>query len=165
MAVYIFLNYSPVASKLVEVSEANYSAQVEGKEYVRITAYRFYMTEVSPSTFTALFGNGQYSAGKSGYADFIDRYGRSEGLFPADVGYASIYLFFGAAGVLIFFLLLLRVSSIKLQEQYRYARYYIYFLFLGNIAGSTLLGSIPILCIALYIISKNKKISKPSALY
>ena len=126
--------------------------------YIRITAYRFYMTEVSPSTFTSLFGNGQYAAGKSEYSEFIDRYGRLEGLFPADVGFASIYLFFGAAGLLLFLTLLFRVWRIKVIKEFKYAKYYISFLFLGNIAGSPLLGSIPMLCIALYILTKGNRL-------
>lgn len=155
---WALVTYSPLVQNLVQSSESDLAMQPDGTEYIRITAYRFYMTEVSPSTFTSLFGNGQYAAGKSEYSEFIDRYGRLEGLFPADVGFASIYLFFGAAGLLLFLTLLFRVWRIKVIKEFKYAKYYISFLFLGNIAGSPLLGSIPMLCIALYILTKGNRL-------
>lgn len=140
---------------LKERTEQELDSQEEGEDNVRIAAYKFYFSDVSRNILNDVFGNGFFSLGKSKYGDFVDKYGRSQGLLPADVGYASIYLYFGAFGLLVFGLILIRVLRIKVPDDYQYAKYYIYFLYFGNIAGSTLLGTIPTFCLALYILSKG----------
>ncbi|MCR9063526.1 MAG: hypothetical protein NXI00_06155 [Cytophagales bacterium] len=132
-------------------------AQQEGEDNVRIAAYKFYFTEVSRNVLNDVFGNGMFTLGKSKYGHFIDYYGRSRGLIPNDVGYASIFLYFGFFGLLIFLSILWLVLWTSVPPEYEYAKFYVYFLFLGNVAGSTLLGTIPTFCMALYIISLGKR--------
>lgn len=140
---------------LKERTEQELDSQEDGEDNVRIAAYKFYFSDVSRNILNDLFGNGFFSLGKSKYADYVDKYGRSQGLIPADVGYASIYLYYGVFGLTIFGLILIRVLRLKVNDDYYYAKYYIYFLYCGNIAGSTLLGTIPTFCLALYILSKG----------
>lgn len=156
-AFWVILLVSPVISALIEKSETEYSGQKEGDENPRVGAYRFYFTDVSPNVITDLLGSGRYSLGKSKYGQFIDKYGRSQGYVPADVGYASIFLYFGFVGLYLFFRLLLKTLRTKVPNEFAYAKYYIVFLFLGNIAGSTLLGTVPVLCVALYVINISRE--------
>ncbi|MEJ2905703.1 O-antigen ligase family protein [Pedobacter panaciterrae] len=157
-AFWVLLIVSPVISALIEKSETEYSGQKEGDENPRVGAYRFYFTEVSPNVITDLLGNGRYSLGKSKYGDFIDKYGRSQGYVAADVGYASIFLYFGFVGLFLFFKLLISTLRTRVPNEFAYAKYYIFFLFLGNIAGSTLLGTVPVLCVALYVINISREL-------
>ncbi|MFD1771567.1 hypothetical protein [Sphingobacterium suaedae] len=147
---------SNIFQGLQERTNQELESQEDGEDNVRIAAYKFYFNDVSRNILNDLFGNGMFSLGKSRYGDFVDKNGRSQGMIPADVGYASIFLYFGAVGLLFFFIILYRVIRLKVPPTFSYAKYYIYFLFLGNIAGSTLLGTIPTLCLALYILSKGQ---------
>lgn len=140
---------------LKDRTEKELESQEDGEDNVRIAAYRFYMTEVSRNVLNDIFGNGLFSLGKSRYGDFVDKYGRDQGLIPADVGYASIYLYYGIIGLALFLVILFKVIRLDVENKYRYAKYYMYFLYCGNIAGSTLLWTIPTICIALYILSKG----------
>lgn len=149
---WLLVNFNPVISALIEKSETEYAGQNDGDENARIGAYKFYLFEVSPNVITSIIGNGQYSLGKSEYGDYIDRYGRSQGYIPADVGYASIYLYFGIFGILIFIALIVAVLRLNVASEFLYLKYYIVFLYTGNVAGSTLLGSVPLLCLALYLL-------------
>lgn len=149
------LLFSSIFEGLQQRTTQELESQEDGEDNVRIAAYKFYFNDVSRNVLNDLFGNGMFSLGKSRYGDFVDKHGRSQGLIPADVGYASIFLYFGLAGLLFFGLLLYRVLRLRVPPAFAYAKYYIYFLFLGNIAGSTLLGTIPTLCLALYILSKG----------
>lgn len=166
---WILVNFVPVISKLIEKSQTDYANQVDGNEYVRFGAYKFYLFGVSPNIVAVLFGNGLYSLGKSDYGDYIDKFGRSQGYIPADVGFAAIYLYFGLIGIFFFILILYKAITLKVHPEANYAKYYLVFLYVGSFAGNTLLGSIPLFCVALYILllsKKNKQIVqfKPIAL-
>jgi hypothetical protein len=97
-----------------------------------------------------------YSLGNSKYGNFIDKKGRNEGYYTADVGFAGIYLYFGIMGLLLFILILFKVFVTSIHPNYLYTKYYIIFLFLGNFAGNTLLGNIPLFCVSLYLITLSK---------
>lgn len=155
LTVWYLLPDNMIINKMMKLTQNQYEAQVlESKEDIRLSAYKFYLFDVSPSFFNIVFGNGMYALGKSDYGNFIDRYGRGNGYIPADVGYASIYLFFGIFGLGIFALITIRVLNQHVPESYIYAKMYIIFLMLGSFAGDTLLGSIPTLCMALYILDR-----------
>ncbi len=144
-----------VVSDLVDYSLNDYERSSE-EENIRIGSYRFYMTEVSNDWYTQFFGNGQYSLGKSRFGDFVDRFGRSNGYIPADVGYAYIYLNFGVLGIFVFVLLLIKSLTIKIDKRYSYIKYYMIFLFLVNFTGNAILGGLPFVILSLYIIDKAK---------
>tara|TARA_R110002167_G_scaffold25703_2_gene88969 strand:- start:9213 stop:10430 length:1218 start_codon:yes stop_codon:yes gene_type:complete len=152
----------PFIAKLVEVSQAQVE-RTEDDDDVRVKAYSFYMIEMPTNVFTGIFGKGMYTLQRGNYyGDYINTNGRDKGLIPADVGYAFIYLLFGVSGLLLFFLILIKAVFQKIPEEYMYLKYYIYFLMLGNIAGSPLIGTIPTFCMAvyiLYVLNNNKKIA------
>jgi hypothetical protein len=161
--VYSLIWYSftqiPFVSKLVEVSEAQIQ-RTDDDDDVRLKAYNFYMIEMPTNVFTGIFGKGMYTLQRGNYyGDYINKYGRDKGLISADVGYAFIYMLFGVSGLVLFFLILIKVIFQKIPEEFMYLKYYIYFLMLGNIAGSPLIGTIPTFCMAVYIlyVLNNKK--------
>lgn len=150
---YLLVTYVPVINNMISLTQEQ---QTEGDDYIRSLAYEFYLHNVSPSVITDIFGNGQYSLGKSPLGDYIDTYGRSLGLIPADVGYAYIFINFGYLGWLFWLLILYFVIAAKLPNRYVYIKYYILFLYLSNFAGNTLLGGIHLLIISIYIIDYVK---------
>lgn len=149
-ASYFFYENVPVVKSLVEYSLVDYENSVED-ENIRLSAYKFYFS-VSDNLFSVIFGNGQYSLGKSDFGNFIDRYGRSNGLIPADVGYAYIYLNFGLLGIFIFLYILLKSLFLKVSSSFKYVKYYICFIFLVSFTGNTILGSLPFLIMSLYLL-------------
>lgn len=140
---------------LKDRTEQELESQEDGEDNVRIAAYRLYTTGISRNILNDIFGNGLPSLGKSTYGEYIDKNGRDNGLIPNDVGYASLYLYYGFVGMVLFLFILVKVMRIRVDKQYSYAKYYIYFLYCGNVAGSTLLWTIPTICLALYILSKG----------
>jgi len=152
----------PFIAKLIEVSEQQIENNNENED-VRLQAYKLYMTEMPTNLFTATFGKGMYTLNKgSKYGDYINKHGRQYGLIPADVGYAFIYLIFGISGLVIFFLILIKAIFQKIPEEFLYTKYYIYFLMLGSIAGSPIIGTIPTFCMVVYILhvlNTKKKIA------
>lgn len=150
---YIMIEYVPMVSNMINLTMEQ---KEEGNDYVRAMAYDFYLHDVSPNLLTDIFGNGQYSLGKSPLGDYIDKNGRSFGLIPADVGYAYIFVNFGYLGWLFWLLIFAFVMFAKLPEKYVYVKYYVLFLYLSNFMGNTLLGGIHLLAISIYMIDKIK---------
>lgn len=155
---YLLYENIPILKSLVEYSLNDYDNSIE-EENIRTLAYKFYFN-VSNNWFSVFFGNGQYSLGKSDFGNFIDRFGRTNGLIPADVGYAYIYLNFGIFGLLIFSYLLIKSLMLKINNRFTYVKYYISFIFLVNFTGNTVLGSLPFLIMSLYLLDCGNYISK-----
>ena len=148
---YVFVTYVPVINNMISLTQEQ---QTEGSDYVRSIAYDFYLHKVSPNILTDIFGNGQYSLGKSPLGDYIDTHGRSWGLIPADVGYAYMFINFGYIGWGIWFLFFFLIITAKIPERYVYIKYYVLFLYLSNFAGNTLLGGIHLLVMSIYVIDQ-----------
>lgn len=151
-ASWLLLSEVSVIKKMTEETTTQYESHVSDEENIRLLSYAFYFSNVSPAVFTDLFGNGQYSLGNSYYGDFIDTKGRANGLIPADVGYAHIYLILGYFGLIVFAFLMYYLLRVKVSSEFKYLKYYIVFLYLSNIGGNTLLGTIPLFCISFYLL-------------
>lgn len=161
--ILLIYNYLPFVSDLVAYSFRD--NQNLNSDNIRVSSYQFYFFDVSKNWFTVLFGNGQYSLGKSSFGDFIDTNGRDYGFIPADVGYAYIYINFGILGLFLFFSIFLKSILLKIDKRFYYVKYYLIFLFILNISGNTILGGLPFLVLSIYIIDKSKLINKNSFLY
>ena len=159
IATTLIINNVTVIKNLVEITEEQVESNNEDESDIRILSYKFYMLDFPGTIQTTLFGHGMYSLkeGSGDYGDYINKYGRDYGLIPADVGYAFIYLIFGALGLILMGFILRRVFFIKVFKEYEYARYYVFFLFLTSVAGNSILSNIPLLCFSLYILEHQNK--------
>lgn len=149
--VYFLKDNIPIINNMINLTK---DQQSEGDDYIRSLAYNFYLNNVSPNILTDIFGNGQYSLGKSPLGNYVDNFGRSIGLIPADVGYAYIFLNFGYMGWFFWLSVLIVILFMKIPKQYSYIKFYVLFLYLSNFTGNTLLGGIHLLSAAMFILDK-----------
>lgn len=154
---FLLVEYIPIINTMINLTQNQLS---EGDEYIRSLAYEFYLNNVSPNIFTDIFGNGQYSLGKSPLGDYVDTFGRAYGLIPADVGYAYIFLNFGYLGWLFWGTILLFVLFAKIPSSYVYIKYYVVFLYISNFMGNTLMGGIQLLVFSIYIIDRLNTVQR-----
>lgn len=143
-----------VVKELVDYSINDYENSTE-TENVRIGSYRFYTLEFPNSWASIVFGNGQYSLGNGAFGDFVDKYGRSNGFIPADVGYAYIFLNYGILGIILFAIILYKAITIEVDNKYEYVKYYVIFLFLVNFSGNTILAGLPFLALSFYLLDQG----------
>ena len=123
-----------IIGHLVTLSEEQLDQQYGGQEYIRITEYRYFFTKYSRNIITCIFGNGvPHSLSSYGYNLFkLQEY---QHLFPADVGYALIYIYFGGIGLLLYLLIFYNVLRQKVSPEYAYAKLFIVYLMLFNMTS------------------------------
>lgn len=143
-----------LVQELVDYSINDYENSTEN-ENVRISSFRFYTIEFPNTWSSIIFGNGQYSLGKSSLGDYVDNFGRSNGFIPADVGYAYIFLNYGFAGIILLLAIVFKVLTLQVDRRYEYVKYYIVFLFLVNFSGNTVLGGLPFVILSLYLLDQG----------
>lgn len=159
LLVFIFLitEYAgkiPIVGTLIQYTKDEREEQFEN-DNIRLLSFQFYTTEFNTNITSKIVGCGMYSLGNSDYGKAVDD-ARNMGLIPADVGYAFIYMIWGIAGIMLYLAILLKGLFTKLDKKNAYLKYYLIFLYMSSIAGNTLLGSIPFLCICCFMIDKLK---------
>ncbi len=143
---------STIVGSLVIMTIKQVQNQRDGEDDIRVNAYKVLLSDFHQNNIETLFGSG-YSHVDSKYGlwefkNFIEN--RS---IRADVGYAGIYVTFGLFGLLIFFALFLKVASAPNLNRTLFAKLFIYYVILANIASWPVRGSCVEICIALYILS------------
>jgi hypothetical protein len=127
-------------------------------EDIRVQSADFYLNHFSRNIATQIFGNGQPYYGNS-YAAFMTMLETEMQLFQGDIGYIGLYSRFGILAILAFILLFTRTLKIKINEDYAYCKYFLYFIFfISLIIDSPFnISYIPSIIIALYILTADSQ--------
>lgn len=149
------ITYAPLRSMVVltiQQAEENES----GEENIRITAYKYFFSDLSPNIFTSLFGN-SFPHSESQYGRVEEKL-KSQGLFLSDVGYAEIYVTLGFIGMVLYVLLFLTCSLAKMPSKFLYAKLYMIFMALYTVASNyyTMIDGHLTIAICVYIIMKYR---------
>ena len=113
---------------------------------------------------TSLFGNGAPVRDTELYK--IDQIGNMHGYYHTDVGFFSMFCNYGIVTVILFGLLLVRVAKLKVEQEYRYLKYYIFYIYGTYLMSQSLTISIFTFMMAYYILEtsayklKNKYFDK-----
>jgi hypothetical protein len=107
--------------------ESQEKTEAEGKDYVRIVAANYFLTEFSPTTVSRVIGNGVPYGSDTAYGQF-ERNLWQQGIFLADVGLVAFYALFGIIAVVAYVLLWIRSFRIKIPPAYYHLQYYMAFL-------------------------------------
>ncbi len=156
LLLYLFSNNiqfddsSPIG-KMLNITQEQATNQQSGGEDIRVTEYKYYFTEYSTNICTILFGNGVgHSETEFGKKD--SKLANQQNLFANDVGYADIYTKFGIISLLIFALIFYKVFTQDVSSRHIYAKLYLTYLVLANIASSPILQDPITNSIALYVL-------------
>lgn len=126
--------------------------QSDKTENIRVSEYRYFILDFpQPSIFTVIFGNGVPHA-DSAYGKSEERVRDYYKYFRSDVGYASMFAATGIVGWIIVIVLLMTIRKVKVPDEYKYIKLFLYFMFLYNIASASFYCIF--LCVALYMLTK-----------
>ncbi|NJB83256.1 hypothetical protein [Wenyingzhuangia aestuarii] len=149
------VNNITVVQNLIELTTDQVNET--GTENIRILAFEEYMFNHNTNVLQDIFGNGIPNENSS-WGKQYNRFREVTGLIPSDVGFAKIFFYFGTLGLLVFLLLGFKVLSKKVPPQIQYAKFYVTFVYLTNIASHGIFTEAITLTIALYILDfYNKK--------
>lgn len=103
-----------------------------GKDYIRVQAAEYFLTDFSPNTLSQIFGNGAPNWGISSYGKFIERLSNTHEYFLSDVGIIAVYAMFGVFAVAGFGLMWYKSFVLPVPKQYVYVKYYLWYLLLTS---------------------------------
>lgn len=154
----ITLSDDSILGSMVELSESQYSNSISHGEDPRIMEYIYFFNNFSKSFITDIIGNGiphmESSYGHM-YANLID----TKGIYLSDVGYPTIFVYFGYIGLLLFISLYAKCLTSTIPPDLQWAKMFILFLFFANFTADWCLKPdgqlITSLCV--YIIFRYKK--------
>ncbi len=121
---------SPIIQGLIESTKDDASA---GSEYIRVLAGEYFLFDFSPSTATAIFGNGVPYTGVSNYGFFLDMLGIEQYYFLSDVGIIAVYAMFGIPALIGFLLIWMKSFTIPLPKEFQYLKYYLWLILLTSL--------------------------------
>lgn len=99
-----------------------------GKDYIRVQAGEYFLTDFSPNVLSQVFGNGAPNWGISRYGKFMERLSHTQEYFLSDVGIIAVYAMFGIFAIVGFGLMWYKSFTLALPEKFVYAKYYLWYL-------------------------------------
>ena len=131
--VYIGQSDIPVVKGLINVQEETVK---EGHGDIRVQAGTYFLTEFSPTVVSKVFGNGApASPDLSAYGAFVNGlYDR--GFYMEDVGIIGMYAMFGILAVFGYLIIWFKSFTLKLPNEYFYAKYYLWFLLITSLTSN-----------------------------
>ncbi|WP_187357700.1 hypothetical protein [Cyclobacterium plantarum] len=115
----------PMIKGVIEVQQRDAKL---GKDYIRVQAGEYFLTDFSPNTLSQIFGNGAPNWGISSYGKFIERLSIIKGYFLSDVGIIAVYAMFGVFAIIGFGLMWYKSFVLPVPKQQEYVKYYLWYL-------------------------------------
>ncbi|MVN22046.1 hypothetical protein [Mucilaginibacter arboris] len=137
VAGYAFLNSNTELSKgLANQQKEDASA---GKDYIRIRAAEYYLTQFTPNTASRIFGNG-FANDTSIYGKVMLSLEDDYGYYLSDVGLVEVYVFFGLFAILGYVMIFIKSFFIPLPMNYYYLKYYLWMIMLTCFTSDSLIN-------------------------
>ncbi|MBD3627943.1 hypothetical protein [Cyclobacterium sp.] len=115
----------PMIKGVIEVQQRDSKL---GKDYIRVQAGEYFLTDFSPNTLSQIFGNGAPNWGISAYGKFMERLSNTHEYFLSDVGIIAVYAMFGVFAILGFVLMWYKSFVLPVSGEYVYVKYYLWYL-------------------------------------
>ncbi|WP_202927907.1 hypothetical protein [Cyclobacterium roseum] len=119
----------PMINGVIEVQQRDAKL---GKNYIRVEAGKYFLTEFSPNTLSQIFGNGAPNWGISTYGKFVERLSNTHEYFLSDVGIIAVYAMFGVFAIAGFGLMWYKSFLLTVPKQYVYVKYYLWYLLITS---------------------------------
>jgi hypothetical protein len=131
----------------------------EGDNNIRILAFLYFFFEYNESISQVVLGNGiphlSSSWGES-YAYLMDK----TGFILSDIGMAKIFIFWGGWGLILYFILSVKIVFQKVTLRYQYAKYYFIFIFCTTIGSHSFFTESMAVSIVIFILDRFNYISQ-----
>lgn len=122
---YVRFSDNQIIRGLSEVQERDSKL---GKDYIRVKAGEYFLTDFSPDRYSQIFGNGAPAWGISNYGIFIEQLADRREFFISDVGIIGMYAMFGILSIVGYILIWFKSITIPLPRELYYLKYYLWYL-------------------------------------
>ncbi|MBD1394656.1 hypothetical protein [Mucilaginibacter glaciei] len=110
-----------------------------GKDYIRIKAADYFLTQFTPNLASKIFGNG-FANDTSRYGKAVLALGDSYGYFLSDVGLVEVYISFGIFSILGYLLIFIKSFTITIPAAYYYLKYYLWMIMATSLTSDSLIN-------------------------
>jgi hypothetical protein len=157
--VFVLVSYifpkTTIYQNLVELTEYQLEENEGANRDIRIQSAEFFLTDYPQNLYSFFFGHGMYHL-NSDYGRRMSDIINLRGFILSDIGFVSIYFYYGMLGLCCFFALLIHVYKSKVPKEYDGIKLFIYFTFLANIFSHNIDVSMVSTAICLYVIYKGE---------
>ena len=158
--VFSFLLYLPftsnIISSFVSLSETSGSDGIS-ENNIRLISSAYFFTEYNGSNlFNILLGNGIDVHGDDAHSKML-LYASDNNYFLSDVGYAEMFIYFGAVGLLLLLLWFLSSLINRVERDVCYLKFFFLYLMIVMFCGDYWYSNLYIVSIASYIYVKHYK--------
>ncbi|MDN3686554.1 hypothetical protein [Cyclobacterium jeungdonense] len=115
----------PMIKGVIEVQQRDIKL---GKDYIRVQAGEYFLTDFSPNILSQIFGNGAPNWGISSYGKFMERLSNTHEYFLSDVGIIAVYAMFGVFAIAGFGLMWYKSFVLTVPKKHQYVKYYLWYL-------------------------------------
>lgn len=155
LSLFVLVSYilpqTTIFQNLTELTSSQMEANDGGKDDIRIQAATFYLADYPQNIYTFFMGHGAYHS-HSNYGRQIYSIIERQGYVLADVGFVSIFFYYGLCGLVCIFCLLRHVYRSKIPKEFYGLKLFIYFMFLANVFSHNIDVSMVSTAICLYVI-------------
>jgi hypothetical protein len=137
LGAYAFVHSDNVISK--GLSEQQKVDASYGKDYIRILAADYYLTQFTPNVISKILGNG-FANDTSNYGKTLIALGDRYGYFLTDVGLVEVYVSFGIFAIIGYFLIFIKSFTIPVPPEYYYLKYYLWMIMLTCLTSDFLIS-------------------------
>jgi hypothetical protein len=134
---YLFIHSENSVSK--GLSEQQKEDASYGKDYIRILAADYYLTQFTPNDISKVLGNG-FANDTSNYGKALIALGDRYGYFLTDVGIVEVYVSFGIFAILGYVLIFVKSFTIPVPKEYYYLKYYLWMIMLTCLTSDFLIS-------------------------
>ena len=123
----------------------------DGMQNIRVRAFKYFFLDYNDNWGQILFGNGiVHLSSNWGMKEVASMY--KTGFVMADVGYAKLYVYWGAIGVLLLMYLSMKIFTQKIPPTLDYCKYYFLFMLLTNVASHSFFTDMVQVAFVIYIL-------------
>jgi hypothetical protein len=134
---YLFIHSDNPVSKGLSAQQKEDASY--GKDYIRILAADYYLTQFTPNGISKILGNG-FANDTSNYGKALIALGDRYGYFLTDVGLVEVYVSFGIIALLGYFLIFVKSFIIPVPKEYYYLKYYLWMIMLTCLTSDFLIS-------------------------
>lgn len=134
---YLFIHSDNSVSKGLKEQQKEDASY--GKDYIRILAADYYLTQFTPNGVSKIFGNG-FANDNSNYGKNLIALGDRYGYFLSDVGLVEVYISFGIFAILGFILIFIKSFTIPVPKEYYYLKYYLWMIMVTCLTSDFLIS-------------------------
>lgn len=147
--VTIFFMFQGIIEQLILES---YHDKRQGQDYIRILAYKHFLTDFYKCPLAYITGNGAV-ADHTNFSRELGKLATTRGFFLSDIGLASNYVTYGILFTIGVLIICIKALRIKIEKQYDYFKYMFISIVLALPTGRAfeVADFICFVCIAMYI--------------